>query len=308
MICGTVHYLEPVNPQPTCSRPVPYAENAARHAADRDTDAALSKRIARLRLTVFLVGATGVLWMISRGVTPVPLALCLHALCRLRRPRGLARARRCACGVVRCAAPRESSRDVAPRSRLARAAGRGCARDCGPGRSSVCSRPRSFRPRLALSVARASCDAARADDARGLVVAAVVPRRDRRTPGRDVRACGGRRLAAPARSPWCPRRRRAAGRDRSFPHVGGRPGRLRPACRPLAHRRVYPRRNSLDPDRAACHGHDVGGPVAHPARRRDRSVVCDRGAFTERIRSRWRGTGCTRAICRDLRAWSNRTA
>ncbi len=44
---------------------------------DRDTDAALSKRIARLRLTIFLVGAAGVVWMISRGVTPVPLALCL---------------------------------------------------------------------------------------------------------------------------------------------------------------------------------------------------------------------------------------
>ena len=184
-------------------------------------------------------------------------------------------------GVVRCAAPRESSRDVAPRTRLARAAGRGCARDCGPGRSSVRRRSRSFRPRLALSVARASRDAARADDARGLVVAAGVPLRDRRTPGRDVRARGGRRLAAPARSPWCPRRRRAAGRDRSFPHVGGRPGRLRPACRSLARRRVCPRRSTLDPDRAACHGRDVGGPVAHPARRRDHSVVCDRGARSD---------------------------
>ncbi len=56
--------------------PVPYAENAARHAADRDATAALSKRIARLRLTIFLVAAAGLVWMISRGVTPVPLALC----------------------------------------------------------------------------------------------------------------------------------------------------------------------------------------------------------------------------------------
>ena len=67
-----------MNPEPLNDEypPVPYADNAARHAADRDADAALSKRLARLRLTIFLAGAAGVVWMISRGVTPVPVALC----------------------------------------------------------------------------------------------------------------------------------------------------------------------------------------------------------------------------------------
>jgi hypothetical protein len=57
--------------------PVPYAENAARHARDAGHDARLSKRIARLRLTTFLVAAACLVWTLSRGVTPVPVAIAL---------------------------------------------------------------------------------------------------------------------------------------------------------------------------------------------------------------------------------------
>jgi hypothetical protein len=59
------------------NHPVPYTSNAAGHAAARDKEAALSKRIARLRLTTFLVAAAGLVWTLSRGVTPIPLAASL---------------------------------------------------------------------------------------------------------------------------------------------------------------------------------------------------------------------------------------
>ena len=54
-------------------RPVPYGENAARHATDGEKEAQLSKTIARLRLTTFLVAAAVLVWTLSRGATPLPL-------------------------------------------------------------------------------------------------------------------------------------------------------------------------------------------------------------------------------------------
>ena len=53
--------------------PIPYAENAARHARDREKEAQLSIRIARLRLTTFLVAMACFVWTLSRGATPLPL-------------------------------------------------------------------------------------------------------------------------------------------------------------------------------------------------------------------------------------------
>jgi hypothetical protein len=53
--------------------PVPYAENAARHARDGEQEAQLSKVIARLRLATFLVAAAVLVWALSRGVTSFPL-------------------------------------------------------------------------------------------------------------------------------------------------------------------------------------------------------------------------------------------
>ena len=53
--------------------PVPYAENAARHARDSEKETQLSARIARLRLTTFLVAAACLVWTLSRGATPLPL-------------------------------------------------------------------------------------------------------------------------------------------------------------------------------------------------------------------------------------------
>jgi MutS domain V len=55
--------------------PVPYAVNAARHAGDAEKEAQLSTVIARLRLTTFLVAAAVLVWTLSRGATPVPLAI-----------------------------------------------------------------------------------------------------------------------------------------------------------------------------------------------------------------------------------------
>ena len=57
--------------------PVPYGENAARHARDGEKEAQLSKLIARLRLTTFLVAAAVLVWTLSRGATPLPLVVAL---------------------------------------------------------------------------------------------------------------------------------------------------------------------------------------------------------------------------------------
>ena len=57
--------------------PVPYAANAARHAADAAQEARQSTQISRLRLTTFLVASALLVWTLSRGATPVPLALAL---------------------------------------------------------------------------------------------------------------------------------------------------------------------------------------------------------------------------------------
>jgi hypothetical protein len=51
--------------------PVPYQENVERHARLRDEELALSARISRARLAVFLVATAVVLWTLSRGVTPL---------------------------------------------------------------------------------------------------------------------------------------------------------------------------------------------------------------------------------------------
>jgi hypothetical protein len=53
--------------------PVPYADNAARHASDGEKEAQLSKVIARLRLTTFLIAAAILLWALSSGVTGLPI-------------------------------------------------------------------------------------------------------------------------------------------------------------------------------------------------------------------------------------------
>ena len=55
--------------------PVPYAANAVRHASNGEQEAQLSARIARLRLTTFLVAAAIMVWTLSREVTPLPLAV-----------------------------------------------------------------------------------------------------------------------------------------------------------------------------------------------------------------------------------------
>jgi hypothetical protein len=53
--------------------PVPYAENAVRHAADSERELRRSTLIARLRLATFLVAAALLVWTVSRGATPLPL-------------------------------------------------------------------------------------------------------------------------------------------------------------------------------------------------------------------------------------------
>ena len=55
-------------------RPVPYSENAARHASDGAREALRSTRISRLRLTTFLAASAVLVWTLSRGATPIPLA------------------------------------------------------------------------------------------------------------------------------------------------------------------------------------------------------------------------------------------
>ncbi len=160
MICGTVHLPGTWNPQPTC--PVPFPTPRMQRVMPP-----IATRTRRFRSASPVCDSRFPRWRCRRRVDDLARRAAtaaradLAAIRPVRRPGGLARARRCACGVVRCVAPRESSRDVAPRARLARAAGRGCARDCGPSRSSVHRQSRSLRPRLGLSVARASRNAAR---------------------------------------------------------------------------------------------------------------------------------------------------
>ena len=57
--------------------PVPYAENAVRHARLRDQEAQRSDRISRLRLIAFLGGLGALLWMWSYGANIVPLGIAL---------------------------------------------------------------------------------------------------------------------------------------------------------------------------------------------------------------------------------------
>jgi hypothetical protein len=61
------------------SSPVPYAENAARHARARDQEMQRSGRISRLRLAAFLGGVGALLWMWSRGAGTVPLGMAIGA-------------------------------------------------------------------------------------------------------------------------------------------------------------------------------------------------------------------------------------
>ena len=61
------------------SAPVPYAENAARHAKARDQEALRSERISRLRLGAFLSGVGALIWMWSQGLSVVPIGIALGA-------------------------------------------------------------------------------------------------------------------------------------------------------------------------------------------------------------------------------------
>lgn len=63
----------------TPADPVPYAENAARHARARDQEAQRSDRISRLRLGAFLTGCAALGWMWSQGAGVVPLGIALGA-------------------------------------------------------------------------------------------------------------------------------------------------------------------------------------------------------------------------------------
>jgi len=58
---------------------VPYAKNAERHAQARDQEARASERVSRLRLVIFLFAATCLVWTLSRGATPIPLAAAFAA-------------------------------------------------------------------------------------------------------------------------------------------------------------------------------------------------------------------------------------
>jgi hypothetical protein len=53
----------------------PYLENATRHQRARETEARLSERISRLRLSTFLAGAGILAWSLWRGATPPPVAV-----------------------------------------------------------------------------------------------------------------------------------------------------------------------------------------------------------------------------------------
>jgi hypothetical protein len=57
--------------------PVPYRENAARHAAKRDEEARRSRLISRLRLATFLPAAGLVVWMLTEGFAWLPLVIAL---------------------------------------------------------------------------------------------------------------------------------------------------------------------------------------------------------------------------------------
>jgi hypothetical protein len=54
---------------------VPYSDNAASHARDAARDSQLSTRISRLRLATFLSATAILVWTLSRGATPAPIAL-----------------------------------------------------------------------------------------------------------------------------------------------------------------------------------------------------------------------------------------
>ena len=112
------HRAGGVTPPPAL--PVPYGENAARHARDGVREAQRSTLIARLRLATFLVAAAVLVWTLSRGVTPLPLVGRIPALRRVRHPCRLARPRGRACGVARHAAARQRPCPGASRARLAR--------------------------------------------------------------------------------------------------------------------------------------------------------------------------------------------
>jgi hypothetical protein len=60
---------------PTEAGAVPYAENAERHARAREQEARLSGLISRLRLITFIFAGGLLIWTLSRGATPVPLAI-----------------------------------------------------------------------------------------------------------------------------------------------------------------------------------------------------------------------------------------
>jgi hypothetical protein len=55
--------------------PVPYGQNAERHARARDDKAMVSVRISRARLVAFLGGTACVIWTFSHQVTPLPLVI-----------------------------------------------------------------------------------------------------------------------------------------------------------------------------------------------------------------------------------------
>ena len=61
----------------TPAAPVPYAENAARHARARDQEGQRSDRISKLRLGAFLTGCAALVWMWSQGAGVVPLGVAL---------------------------------------------------------------------------------------------------------------------------------------------------------------------------------------------------------------------------------------
>jgi hypothetical protein len=60
--------------------PVPYRENAARHAARRDEEARRSRLISRLRLVTFLPAAALIVWMLTYGFASGPSLVALVLL------------------------------------------------------------------------------------------------------------------------------------------------------------------------------------------------------------------------------------
>ena len=60
--------------------PVPYGENAARHAARRDEEARQSRLISRLRLATFLPAAGLFVWMLTEGFAWLPSVIAVALL------------------------------------------------------------------------------------------------------------------------------------------------------------------------------------------------------------------------------------